>query len=263
MSKTTLTARAESPVEIVLPPADDLLHLCLRCFDPPETAAGIVLAGGFGPGFDSPRATRVGPAAPNPDRLYDWLAADLRERGVASVHVKYRHPADLDRAVEDVMRGLAFLRKRAGESNLRRVALVGFSFGGAVVLRAAVEEESRGNPIATVVTLSSQRLATECVGRLRAPLLAVHGTGDRVLPAENSAAIVAEARTETRLVMVPDAGHRLSEVLSETGGEAGPDRQVGEFARECGASVFRIVRDWLAERLLAREYEIPLTPRAA
>src|SRR5437868_2510401 len=65
--------------------------------------------------------------------LYPRLCRELRPLGLASLRVRFRDPTCLPAAVLDVLAAAAFL---AGEG-VTAVGLVGHSFGGAVVIRAA------------------------------------------------------------------------------------------------------------------------------
>src|SRR5512138_2995126 len=84
--------------------------------------AGVVLVGGVGGGFDSPSRD-----------LYGRLQRLLPAEGMSVVRVRFRLPGDLDEAALDVRAGVAVLEARGVE----RIGLVGHSFGGAVVIRAA------------------------------------------------------------------------------------------------------------------------------
>jgi hypothetical protein len=75
------------------------------------------------------RGGSAGPA----EGMYATLAEELTAGNVTSLRLNYRHPADMDESVWDVLIGLELLRSRG----CVRVALVGHSFGGAVVIAAA------------------------------------------------------------------------------------------------------------------------------
>lgn len=149
----------------------------------------------------------MGPA----DGLYPTLAADLALEGIASLRLAFRvlgSPGNLDEAVHDVLAGIGFLKARG----VKQVGLVGHSFGGAVVIAAAV----RAPETAAVVTLSSQTAGTEEVAQVSPrPLLLVHGQDDRRLPPWCSRNIYARAREPKELVVLPGARHSLRQRREE------------------------------------------------
>lgn len=58
--------------------------------------------------------------------VYTRLARPLREAGVTSLELDYRHPGRLDACVADVLLGIAWLL----DQSKSRVVLIGHSFGG-------------------------------------------------------------------------------------------------------------------------------------
>ena len=88
--------------------------------------------------------------------------------------------------------------------------LVGHSFGGAVVIAAAVTADG---PVVAVAALSSQTSgALGAVGALSPrPLLLVHGTADEVLPDACSRELYARAGEPKRLILYPGCRHGLDE----------------------------------------------------
>jgi hypothetical protein len=153
--------------------------------------------------------------------LYAQLAEELASRGVASLRIEYRRAAHLDESVLDVLAGISYL----GGRNFRRVALVGHSFGGGVVLSAA----RYSRRVAAAVVLASQTRGAEDVVLLAPrPLLLVHGEEDTVLPVANAELIYQWAFEPKQLVVYPGAGHGL---------------------RECREELHDLLREWLLERL--------------
>jgi len=156
-----------------------------------------------------------------PAGLYRRLAEDLAGEGIASLRVDYRYPGFLEESVMDVLAGATFL-KGVG---FRRVALVGHSFGGAVVIASAPFCDA----VCAVVALSPQTYGAQFADRVSPrPLLLVHGEADEVLPPECSRRIYAWAREPKELVLYPGAGHRL---------------------QECAEEVYALLRSWLPQRL--------------
>lgn len=136
--------------------------------------------------------------------VYTRLATQLRPLGVSGLELDYRRPGQLEPCVQDVLTGLAFL----AELGKTRAALVGHSFGGAVVISAAAESRA----VVAVAALSSQTAGTDAVSQIAPrPLLLVHGTADEILPERCSRDLYARAKEPKRLVLYPDCRHGLDQ----------------------------------------------------
>lgn len=159
---------------------------------PEGAATAVVMVGGVGGGFDTPGRD-----------LYPRLAEDLSAHGTGSLRVRFRDPRSLAEAVADVRGAVAHLT----DAGVERVALVGHSFGGAVVVRAALEEPS----VAAVVTLATQSAGTDGVGGLGRPLLVIHGDDDEVLSPRASHDVARRAGDVAELYLLEGAGHDLVE----------------------------------------------------
>ena len=134
--------------------------------------------------------------------VYERLGARLAPAGLASLQVAYRRPAHLAECVLDVLLGVAYLGAR-GRS---RVALVGHSFGGAVVITAGAASDA----VVAVAALSSQLAGTAGVAALAPrPLLVAHGTDDEILPDRCSRDIHERAGDPKRLILYPGCRHGL------------------------------------------------------
>lgn len=153
------------------------------------TGAVVCVSGAMG-GLDGPA-----------DALYRRIAPLLAEAGVTTLRVDYRRPNQFDECVLDVLAGCSFL-KGIGALD---VALVGHSFGGAVVIKAG----QLAPIVRAVAALSSQLYGTHEVEQLGKPLLLVHGMEDTVLSYEASEDIYRRAREPKRLVLYAEAGHSL------------------------------------------------------
>ncbi|PWC74088.1 dienelactone hydrolase family protein [Azospirillum sp. TSH64] len=184
-----------------------------RFYPVPDGELAVLWVGGVGGGFDSPARG-----------LYPRLSADFTADRVASLRLRFRDPRDLEEAVNDVLCGLSFL----GQQGIHHVALVGHSFGGAVVIQAAA---SNRGAVCTVVTLATQGYGTDPVGDLSCPVLLIHGEADEILPASCSIHVHRKAGEPKKLVLVPGTGHALE---------------------EASEAVCREVRDWLKTYLLER-----------
>jgi len=108
-------------------------------------------------------------------------------------------------------RDAARVRLRAA---VERVGLVGHSFGGAVVISAAVASRKGTGPAVTaVVTLATQSYGTERVAELSPrPLLLVHGTDDEILPPVCSLSTYRQAHEPKEIRIFQGARHGLDEV---------------------------------------------------
>ncbi|WP_148219214.1 alpha/beta hydrolase [Azospirillum sp. B510] len=184
-----------------------------RYYPAPGAELAVLWVGGIGGGFDTPARG-----------LYPRLAANLIAEAIASLRLCFRNPRDLEESVYDVLCGLSFL----GRQGIHHVALVGHSFGGAVVIQAAA---SNRGAVCTVVTLATQGYGIEPVGDLSCPILLIHGEADEILPPSCSIHVHRKARDPKKLVLVPGTGHALD---------------------EASEAVCREVRDWLKGTLLKR-----------
>ncbi len=166
-----------------------ILHPC-------ATGPGAVIyVGGALGGFEGPA-----------HGLYGRLADRLRGE-VSGLRLHYREPGEFEECVVDVMAGVSFLRGVGAGG----IALVGHSFGGAVVIKTGeLSPAVRG-----VAALSSQTYGTRTVERLGKALLLVHGKRDDVLDFAASEDIYARAREPKQLVLYEDDGHRLSQSARE------------------------------------------------
>jgi dienelactone hydrolase len=184
-----------------------------RYYAVPAGRAAAVWVGGVGGGWDTPA-----------QGLYPRLCDDLRGKEIASLRVRFRRPTDLSESVIDVLAGILFLQ---GEG-IEAVALIGHSFGGAVVIRAAAHAPA----VRTVVTLATQSYGTDPVDRLgpRCSILLIHGAADQVLPVACSENAYRRAGEPKRLLVLPGANHGLDEAADDVG---------------------RVVREWVSDQLRA------------
>jgi len=156
-------------------------------------AAGIVWVGGAGGGLEGPAGG-----------MYPRLAGRLVPAGLASLLLDYRFPSLYGGCVLDTLAGIAYLGMRGVE----RVALVGHSFGGAVVIAAGAHSRET----AAVAALSSQLAGTEDAFRLSPrPLLLIHGEADEVIPDWCSREIHRRARHPKELRVYRGCRHGLDE----------------------------------------------------
>lgn len=155
--------------------------------------AAVLWVGGAGGGLDGPAGG-----------MYPRLAGKLVPDGIASLRLHYRHPNDLDACVLDTLLGVDYL----GARGRPRVALVGHSFGGAVVITAGAESPE----VAAVAALSSQTYGTGAVGALSPrPLLLLHGRADEILPDLCSRDLFRRAGQPKEIKLYPRCRHGLDE----------------------------------------------------
>ncbi|WP_315786114.1 dienelactone hydrolase family protein [Fischerella sp. JS2] len=182
-----------------------------RYYSVPSSEKAVIWVGGIGGGWDTPARG-----------LYPLLCQQLIKDGIASLRVRFRYPTQLTDSIMDVLAGISYLH----EEGIKNFALVGHSFGGAVVIQAATQSPD----VSTVVTLATQSYGTDVVSELatQCSLLLLHGTADQVLPPYCSQSVYQLALQPKRLILYPNAGHGLDEVADE---------------------VTQVVRDWIVDQL--------------
>lgn len=160
--------------------------------------------------------------------LYPRLCCSLARIGTDGLRVRYRHPTDLLESVFDTLAGIAFLRD---EHRIKAIGLVGHSFGGAVVIQAAVQAS---DIVSTLVTLATQSYgAAHVISKLKhgTSALMIHGSDDKVLPVYCSEEVYQKAHDPKQIVLCQGASHGLDEVSEE---------------------VYELVYDWLVNSLLSQ-----------
>ncbi|MDB5301802.1 MAG: dienelactone hydrolase [Phycisphaerales bacterium] len=174
----------------------------MRYYPAAGTMQDAIFVGGAGGGFDSPVR----------GSLYPQLCTELQGDGIAGLRVRYRLPVDLEECVMDVLAGISFLEA----DHITSIAVVGHSFGGAVVIQAAALSPD----VRTCVALATQTYGTDPVGRLgpRCSLLLAHGLDDQVLPPDCSRQVYRAAREPKRLLLKAHVGHGLDEWADELPG---------------------------------------------
>jgi hypothetical protein len=162
-----------------------------------ERSRGAVLCvGGFDGGFDGPA-----------EGIYGDLAEALPEQGIGVLRLDFRvktSPGPIDDGTIDVLAGIDWL----AEQGVERVALIGHSYGGAIVLRAAF----RSDVVAGTCALSTQTMGIE-PEEVRSlaphPLLLIHGGADWRLPPRLSEWVYTLAGEGRELHILNGATHSL------------------------------------------------------
>jgi len=199
---------------------DDYLPLTLatsrgtiayRYYQATHARCGAVFVSGVGGGFGTPS-----------QGLYPQLCRVLARQSIASLWVRFRHPTILEESILDVLAGISYL----SDAGIDTLALIGWSFGGAVVIQAAAHSDH----VRTVVTLATQSYGVAPVAQLgpHCSVLLLHGTGDERLPPSCSEYAYDLANEPKRLIYYDGAGHALNEVADE---------------------VRQVVGDWIVEQL--------------
>lgn len=134
--------------------------------------------------------------------IYERLADRLKPH-MTGLRLHYRFPGEFEECVMDVLAGVSLLR---GLGATGGIALVGHSFGGAVVIKSGELSPA----VAGVAALSSQLYGTSTVDRLEKPLLLVHGMRDGILDHAASEDIHRRAREPKRLVLYAEDDHMLT-----------------------------------------------------
>lgn len=161
------------------------------------SGSGIVWVFGSGGGLGGPAGG-----------MYIRLAKTLVDEGWTSLRLDYRSPGHLTSCVLDTLAGMHVLE----EMGIRRIVLVGHSFGGAIAISAGAASLST----AGVVAMSSQTAGTGAVNRLSPnPLLLIHGTADEVLPASCAQDIYRRALEPKKLLLYPGCRHGLDQCRDE------------------------------------------------
>jgi pimeloyl-ACP methyl ester carboxylesterase len=185
---------------VVLPSARGPVETRFYCR--PDLDCGAIYGGGVGGGFDTPARG-----------LYPALCVGLMPSRICGLRVSYRNPHDLSESVSDVLAGLRFLHDRG----IHDTVLVGHSFGGAVVARAAASSNRHSSFVRAVVLLATQAHGVEALADLAPSTgsLIIHGSADSVLPPSCSEYAFQLAHEPKKLTLFPEAGHSLDEVASE------------------------------------------------
>jgi alpha/beta superfamily hydrolase len=164
-----------------------------------EADKGIVLVGGIGGGYHTPA-----------DSLYPRLSENFKETGVSSLNIKFRKAGNLAESVIDILVGIEFLKSE----NIKTFGLIGYSFGGAVVVQAAFNETD----VKTIVLISTQSYGIDPISFLpkETSVFIIHGEEDEIIPPEIAVQVYEKAHEPKRIeIFDTKASHDLDEIASE------------------------------------------------
>ena len=198
---------------------------------PSEPSPAVLVVHGY--------ASHAGDLLPLAPKLHDGgfhvLLLDMRGAGRSEPVDDRPRPPDL---VHDVRVAVSWLAARA---DVTTVGVVGHSMGGSVAIGAAAEDARIAAVVAVAAvadpTLTrigwwpawvsrallrtvarrqgidpSSTFARERIREVAAPVLLLHGEQDRIVPPVH-AHVLADARPDARLVLLPDAGHATFEAF--------------------------------------------------
>ena len=161
----------------------------------PSAQEGIVFVSGVDGGFIEPV-----------DGIYSRMAEKNLHNCVSSIFVSYRNPGELATSIDDATTAASYLR----DHGVSKMAIVGWSFGGAVIAHTATLIPE----ITTIIGFSPQSLDTEPFSLLNAgqSLLLFHSTSDENVPFSSSQIIMDEAPSfiHKELFPIDGADHHLT-----------------------------------------------------
>jgi len=138
-----------------------------------------------------------------PGGIYGDLGRRLKENNITTLQLDYRHPNRLQQCIEDVYAAIDNLKANYKISNF---IVVGWSFGGAVVITSAAQHPA----IKGVATVASQTSGTSLITELQKPILLMHGTGDTCLPHRCSQQLYSQTKGPKDLVLFDGDNHGLT-----------------------------------------------------
>ena len=180
-----------------------------------EGQAAVLCVGGFDGGFDGPAGIYVDLAETLPQLRFGVLRLDFRVK---------TSPGPIADGTADVLAGVAWLQ----ELGVERVALVGHSYGGAIVIRAAARSAVVG--VCALATQTAGLDGAEVASLAPRPVLLIHGKADGRLPPQLSVLVHRWAGDGGALHLLDGATHSL---------------------RQRRGEVLRLLLDWLPAVLAA------------
>jgi len=140
-----------------------------------------------------------------PSGIYPILAKKLAfTANITALVLDYRVPNKLDACRDDVEAAISHLVENHKISN---IALIGWSFGGAVVIHVGAVNSY----VKAVSTIACQTVGTDLVGTLAPkPLMLFHGTSDNIISNKCSRILYQRANDPKAIVLYPNDDHALT-----------------------------------------------------
>ena len=143
-----------------------------------------------------------------PSGIYGEFARRLKASGITCVQLCYTQLHQVDPCVLDVLAAIESLASRG----IKQVALVGWSFGAAVVVNAAVESPL----VVGVAMIAGHRKRSEAVAQLSPRrLLLLHCTADKVMSVEHAQVLYKMASEPKELMLFDGGDHDFSKLAQE------------------------------------------------
>ena len=164
-----------------------------------SSKSGIIFVSGVDGGFIEPV-----------DGIYGRTAEKLTQEGVSSILVEYRVPGELIASIEDTLAAARYLRNLG----VTRMALVGWSFGGAVMIHSALQIPE----VVTLVGFAAQSKDTEPISFFsNQSVLLFHSAMDENVPFEAAQQILdsAPSNLHHQFCALEEADHLLSGTASQ------------------------------------------------
>jgi dienelactone hydrolase len=159
----------------------------------PALSKAVILLGGAQGGFNGPGS------------LYPELARDLLEHGIATLRLGCRAPHEYRQCGIDTLVALQYL----DDEGIKDIALVGWSFGGAVALSVG----SCARNVSAIAAISTQAVSSGCIRRLGSrSVLLLHGGADSICSVKIPRAIHDGVTGPRGMIVYAEAGHSLKEV---------------------------------------------------
>jgi dienelactone hydrolase len=188
-----------------------------------DNTATTVEAHVWDPGTSSPRTAIIfvtgvdGGFIEPVDEMYSRTALTYVKKNVLSIFVTYRFPGELEPSVNDALAAVSFARARG----VKQIALIGWSFGGAVIINTAVQAPE----VNTVIGVAPQARDTERVAEFqKQSLILFHSEMDENVPFESSGEILDSAPEyiTKKLVSFPTGDHYLTGMSEQVDAELLP-----------------------------------------
>jgi len=140
-----------------------------------------------------------------PSGIYPDVARKLSATtNITALLLDYKSPSQQSSCVDDVAAAISYLVEN---HKISSIALIGWSFGGAVVITAGALSDY----VKAVCTIASQTAGTESVSLLAPkPLMLFHGTGDSTLSDKCSRILYQRANDPKAIVLYPGDDHAIS-----------------------------------------------------